>query len=51
MVEERTGIVTAMNSSPDGKVIAYRTIMPDTGESRLYLVDPKAPDSDAEGRQ
>jgi hypothetical protein len=46
MVEERTGIVTAMNSSPDGRVIAYRSIMPDTGESRLYLVDPKAPDSE-----
>jgi hypothetical protein len=45
MMEERTGIVTAMNSSPDGKVIAYRTIIPDTGESRLYLVDPKVPDS------
>jgi hypothetical protein len=45
MMEERTGIVTAMNSSPDGLVICYRTIIPDTGESRLYLVDPKAPDS------
>jgi hypothetical protein len=46
MVEERTGIVTAMNSSPDGLVILYRTILPDTGESRLYLVDPKVPDSE-----
>ncbi len=45
MMEERTGIVTAMNSSPDGHVIAYRTIIPETGESRLYLVDPNAPDS------
>ncbi|MDY7225558.1 tolB protein precursor protein [Hyalangium rubrum] len=45
LLEERTGITTAMNSSPDGKVILYRTIMPDTGESRLYLVDPEVPDS------
>jgi hypothetical protein len=45
MMEERTGITTAMNSSPDGKVILYRTIIPDTGESRLYLVDPQVPDS------
>jgi len=44
-MEERSGITTAMNSSPDGKVILYRTIIPDTGESRLYLVDPKVPDS------
>jgi hypothetical protein len=43
LLEERTGIVTALNSSPDGRVIMYRTILPDTGESRLYLVDPKAP--------
>ncbi|HYI02378.1 tolB protein precursor protein [Hyalangium sp.] len=45
MVEERPGITTAMNSSPDGRVIMYRTIVPDTGESRLYLADPKVPDS------
>jgi hypothetical protein len=45
LMEEREGIVTAMNSSPDGRVIAYRTIIPDTGESRLYLVDPKVPSS------
>ncbi len=44
-MEERPGIVTAMNSSPDGRVIMYRTIVPDTGESRLYLADPKAPAS------
>jgi M61 glycyl aminopeptidase/Omp85 superfamily domain len=45
LMEEREGIVTAMNSSPDGRLIAYRTIIPDTAESRLYLVDPKAPAS------
>ncbi|WP_224369900.1 tolB protein precursor protein [Hyalangium versicolor] len=45
LMEEREGITTAMNSSPDGRVIAYRTIIPDTAESRLYLVDPKAPHS------
>jgi hypothetical protein len=44
-IEERPGITTALNSSPDGKVIMYRTIVPDTGESRLYLADPKAPSS------
>lgn len=44
-MEDRSGITTAMNSSPDGKVILYRTIIPDTGESRLYLVDPKVPSS------
>ncbi|WP_041792438.1 PD40 domain-containing protein [Stigmatella aurantiaca] len=45
LLEERSGIITALNSSPDGKLIAYRTIIPETGESRLYLVDPKAPNS------
>jgi len=44
-MEERSGIITAMNSAPDGRVILYRTIIPETGESRLYLVDPKVPDS------
>ncbi len=45
MLEERTGIVTAMNSAPEGQVIMYRTIVPDTGQSRLYLVDPQVPES------
>lgn len=45
LLEERTGIVTALNSSPDGRLLLYRTIVPETGESRLYLVDPKAPQS------
>ncbi|WP_224247743.1 M61 family metallopeptidase [Hyalangium gracile] len=45
LLEEREGISTAVNSSPDGRAIMYRTIIPETGESRLYLVDPKAPGS------
>ncbi len=45
LMEERAGITTAMNSSPDGRVIMYRTIIPETGESRLYIVDPQTPGS------
>jgi hypothetical protein len=44
-IEDHSGITTAMSSSPDGRVIMYRTIIPDTGESRLYLADPKSPGS------
>lgn len=41
---ETPGIVTAMASGPDGNVLALRTIVPETGESRLYLTDPRNPD-------
>lgn len=44
MLEERAGIVTAFASGPDGRLIAYRTIVPETGESRLYLADSRAPE-------
>lgn len=43
MLEEREGIITSMASGPDGRLIMYRTIIPETGQSRLYVVDPKAP--------
>ena len=45
-LEERSGIVTALNASPDGNTVAYRSIMPNTGQSRLYVahrLDPKNP--------
>ncbi len=44
LLRERKGIVTALNSSPDGRVLLYRSIIPETGESQLILVDPRAPD-------
>ncbi len=44
MLEERAGIITAFTSGgKDGRLIAYRTIVPETGESRLYLADSRAP--------
>jgi hypothetical protein len=43
MLEERPGIITAMNSSPDGRLLMYRTIVPETGQSRLYLGDSRTP--------
>ncbi|MBU8895020.1 tolB protein precursor protein [Corallococcus sp. H22C18031201] len=42
------GIVTAMASGPDGYVLAVRTIIPETGESRLYLLDPRMPEKTVE---
>ncbi|WP_434388405.1 tolB protein precursor protein [Melittangium boletus] len=44
ILRERKGIVTALNSRPDGRVLIYRSIVPETGESQLMLVDPRAPD-------
>ncbi|MFL5351332.1 tolB protein precursor protein [Archangium sp.] len=43
MLRERKGIVTALNSTPDGHVIMYRSIIPETGQSQLIMVDPRAP--------
>ncbi|WNG45630.1 tolB protein precursor protein [Archangium minus] len=43
LLTERRGIVTALNSSSDGRVIMYRSIIPETGQSQLILVDPRAP--------
>ncbi|MFP2909892.1 TolB family protein, partial [Pyxidicoccus sp. 3LFB2] len=44
MLDKGPGYITSMTSSPDGHVLALRTIVPETGESRLYLMDPRAPD-------
>jgi hypothetical protein len=44
MLDKGPGYITAMTSSPDGHVLALRTIVPETGESRLYLLDPRAPE-------
>ena len=43
MLRERKGIVTSLNSSPNGRVLMYRSINPETGQSQLILVDPRAP--------
>ncbi|WNG24957.1 tolB protein precursor protein [Cystobacter fuscus] len=44
LLRERQGIVTALNSRPDGRVLIYRSVIPETGESQLILVDPRAPE-------
>ncbi|HEX8433937.1 tolB protein precursor protein [Archangium sp.] len=44
LLRERKGIVTALNSSPDGRVLMYRSIVPETGESQLIMLDPRDPD-------
>ncbi|NMO14979.1 PD40 domain-containing protein [Pyxidicoccus fallax] len=44
LLDKGPGYVTAMASSPDGHVLALRTIVPETGESRLYMMDPRAPE-------
>ncbi len=43
VLRERKGIVTALNSSPDGRVLMYRSITPETGESQLIMLDPRVP--------
>jgi hypothetical protein len=44
MLDKSPGYITSMASSPDGQLLALRTIVPETGESRLYLLDPRAPE-------
>ncbi|MFY2557568.1 tolB protein precursor protein [Corallococcus terminator] len=44
LLDKAPGYITAMASSPDGTLLAMRTIVPETGESRLYIMDPRAPD-------
>ncbi|WP_342380827.1 tolB protein precursor protein [Myxococcus stipitatus] len=44
LLDKAPGYITAMSSSPDGTVLAVRTIVPETGESRLYLMDPRDAD-------
>ncbi|MFY1831062.1 tolB protein precursor protein [Myxococcus fulvus] len=44
LLDKAPGYITAFTSSPDGSVLALRTIVPETGESRLYMMDPRAPD-------
>ncbi|MFY0569559.1 tolB protein precursor protein [Archangium lansingense] len=43
MLRERKGIVTSMNSSPNGRLLMYRSIIPETGQSQLIIVDPRSP--------
>ena len=45
VLRERRGVVTALNSSPDGRVLMYRSITPETGESQLIMLDPRAPEA------
>jgi hypothetical protein len=33
------GIIQALSTSPDGRVLMYRSIVPTTGQRRLYIVD------------
>jgi hypothetical protein len=40
---ETEGIVQTMSTSPDGHLMMYRAIQPETGQVRLYLVDARAP--------
>lgn len=43
--DQLEGYVTALNASPDGQVIAYRSIMPTTGESRLVIASARVPET------
>jgi hypothetical protein len=43
VLRERRGIVTALNSSPNGRVLMYRSIIPETGQSQLIMLDPRVP--------
>lgn len=38
------GIIQALSTSPDGRVLMYRNISPNTGQRRLYLVDYRDPE-------
>ncbi|MCP3097597.1 tolB protein precursor protein [Myxococcus sp. K15C18031901] len=44
LLDKAPGYITSFTTSPDGQVLAMRTIVPETGESRLYLMDPRVPD-------
>nr|WP_217918679.1 tolB protein precursor protein [Myxococcus sp. AM010] len=44
LLDKAPGYTTAMASSPSGNVLGLRTIVPETGESRLYIMDPRVPD-------
>ena len=44
VLRERKGIITALNSSPDGRVMMYRSVVPETGESQLIMLDPRVPE-------
>ncbi|WP_375766683.1 tolB protein precursor protein [Archangium gephyra] len=43
VLRERKGIVTSLNSSPNGRLLMYRSIIPETGQSQLIMLDPRAP--------
>ncbi|XXF76054.1 tolB protein precursor protein [Myxococcaceae bacterium GXIMD 01537] len=45
LLEERPGIITAFTSGPDGRLLMFRTIVPETGQSRLYIGDARAQSS------
>jgi hypothetical protein len=40
------GLVQAMRAAPSGELVMYRSIEADTGQSRLYLFDRRAPSDD-----
>jgi hypothetical protein len=42
------GIVQAMRAAPSGELVLYRSIDPDTGQSRLYLFDRRSPGDDVQ---
>jgi hypothetical protein len=45
-VHNTQGIVQAMRAAPSGELVMYRAIDPDTGQSKLYLFDRRAPSDD-----
>ncbi|MEQ1564309.1 MAG: tolB protein precursor protein [Myxococcota bacterium] len=43
LLEQVVGVPLALDASPDGNLVAYRSIAPDTGRSALYVTDWRAP--------
>ncbi len=44
LLDKGPSYITAMASSPTGEVLALRTIVPETGESRLSILDSRYPE-------
>lgn len=42
-LNDTAGIMQTMTTSPDGNVVMYRSIQPNTGQVRLYIVDTRNP--------
>jgi hypothetical protein len=40
------GVVQSLRASPSGELVLYRSIAPDTGQSRLFLFDRRSPGDD-----